>query len=314
MSSLVGTFLDEPFFHRVLELGELCQRQEIAYLGWFGLCFDVEQSARDPFQNLRSRHLTDNGLAFPIGVLNEPRFLGCGFCLGWSESWLSGRLGGGGLGCDGCRPNGFVGRIDESERRAVEFQARQVGDQFLAARVTVRGILGEHLIDHQVQTLGHIRLHPSRGGELAFLFGGDEFQHRRAGKGEFAGEEVVERGTECVDIGAAVDILGVACLLGGHVKRGAQTVAALCHRDVFVDHFREAEVGDFHDSLFGYQNVIGLDVAMDDVQAVCFLEGLRADERDVQGIADGKAAQVVHPVLHALAIDVFDGRVIDAAV
>ena len=87
--------------------------------------------------------------------------------------------------------------------------------------------------------------------------------------GEFAGEEVVERGSEAPDVGGGLNILEVHDLLSGHEDRCSSIVSGDAHAGEagFLEVFGEAEVGDFGDVLVD-EDVLGFDVAVDEALLV----------------------------------------------
>src|SRR5947209_4561088 len=79
-----------------------------------------------------------------------------------------------------------------------------------------------------------------------------------------AGQQLVQRAAQRVDVGAAIDGVTVQALLGGHVVEGAQALAV--RRDLFprgrhVKVPRHAQVDHFHLSGRGQHQVAGLDIA-----------------------------------------------------
>ena len=176
------------------------------------------------------------------------------------------------------------------------------------------GVLGDHAIDEQIEPIGDLVVELACGGEQAFLLGHHEFQGGLALKGEFSGEEVVEAAAQGVDVGSQVDRLGVAGLFGSHVQRGPQPGSALGHRHVVVCGLGQPEVGHLDVSGTRHQHVIRLDVSVDQAGVVCVHQCLGALDRHQHSVGDAEAAQLVDPVLHGLAVDVFDRHVVSTLV
>ena len=100
--------------------------------------------------------------------------------------------------------------------------------------------------------------------------------HRGGGTGEcfLAGAYLVERGTDCIDIGTVIDAGFAGGLLGRHVVRSADGdagVGQLRHVVILIRRVHwlgEAQVNNLDDIVGGDHDVLRLDVAMDDLVAV----------------------------------------------
>ena len=204
--------------------------------------------------------------------------------------------------------------VDETERRAFQTEAAQQLDDFAAVLAPYVQVFGDHLVDDEVQLLGNFRRDLAGRDELALLLVHNDFESRVPRERQLARQEVVQRDPQRVDVGASIDVLRVASLLGSHVVRCAEARAALRHRQVFVGRFGETEVGHFDLALGRHHHVVGLDVAMNHALVVSDLQSLRTAQRDVQCIADVELAEFVHPTLHRLTIDEFHRHVMQAVV
>ena len=109
-----------------------------------------------------------------------------------------------------------------------------------------------------------------RRGLIEVLHG--DGQRRVAGEGGLAGEHVVGRDAERVDIGAGIE-LAAFDLLGAHVEGRAHRDADLREVGGVALDAGEAEVGDFYFAAAGEHDVFGFDVAVDDAFAGSFGEG-----------------------------------------
>ena len=51
----------------------------------------------------------------------------------------------------------------------------------------------DHLVDHQRQSIGNVRINLSNGFILALLFGNDQLQNGITLEGQLAGQEIIKR-------------------------------------------------------------------------------------------------------------------------
>ena len=255
------------------------------------------------------------------------------------------RKNGDGIDRGGMLARGFVGfrraigrrrsgarRGDRARRRARRFQIAlepfQVRENSGGALVTQVAVFFEGAAQNFVEALRQIRI-PFRGGLR--LFRQNRMRNHRgcaAVKRLAAGGHFVEHGAEAEKIGAQIEILA-ARLLGRHICNGADGDAGTGEMRSIVqcrtvgkiggrfragarDVLGEAEVENFCVAGVGYENVGGLDVAMDDAFGVSDVErggDLRAEiEQSVRGkrpAADALAKRLPFEQLHgdeALAI------------
>jgi len=154
----------------------------------------------------------------------------------------------------------------------------------------------------------HIDLDLAGGGLEAFA-------------GEFASEEFVEDDAEGIDVGAAVDALGVGLLLGGAVAGGAEGgfggVIGGGGADVReavggAEDFGDTEVGNLDAAGFIEEEVLGLDVAVDDAAVVGELEGVAEGGDDGEGFPGGEFLDA-QQLAEVHAIDEFHEEVEEAA-
>ena len=90
-----------------------------------------------------------------------------------------------------------------------------------------------------------------------------------------AGQQLVQRAAQSIDVGAAIDGVTVQALLGGHVVEGAQELAGRRDRSFLprpVPQPCHAQVENFHLAGRGQHHVGGLDVAVDQAVLVEVLQ------------------------------------------
>ncbi len=177
--------------------------------------------------------------------------------------------------------------------------------KFVAALKALVGVFFQQLVQKRLVA-----------GQVGRQFGngrGDvHHRHREAvfgGVGHMAGQHLVEQHAQAVKVGAGVHRLA-ADLLGAHVARRADGQPGAGHDGVAAESFGDAEVGQHRAAVFAKQNVLGLDVAVDDVPAVGVLESASdgaADRQRVfqrQALADALLQRSARQVLHRQIIDI----------
>ncbi len=167
------------------------------------------------------------------------------------------------------------------------------------------------------------------------LFFGDGLQDgigRAAGvEGHPAGEHLVKRHAERVQVSAVVHLAQCFGLLGRHViQRPSGNPHPRHHRRAFFLDLGQPEVADLDIPPFREEDVGGLDVSMDDIGLVRHLEGMEALLHDREGLArlhdaltlDQVAERSAAHILHhdkqmgidvAESIDIDDVRVLEPA-
>ncbi len=137
---------------------------------------------------------------------------------------------------------------------------------------------------------------------------------RRRAERRATREEGVEDRPQGVDVGRRPGPPRFAAgLLGGHVTWGPQDQARPRDPAVCVEHLGQAEVGDLRPAVMGQQDVRGLEVAVDDAQAV------RVVDRPGQGLHQlgrlaGRQRGAVAAIVETAAIDVLELQVGPAVV
>ena len=174
-------------------------------------------------------------------------------------------------------------RAAAGDRRAVEVAVEVVGER-ARRRVAIGGILGQAHAGDRRQVGGHPGREPARRGGLGVEDLGEQAGEGRRGERRPAGQQLVQRRAEAVDIGAAIDRADVAArLLRRHVRGRAEQRARAGQAAVGGRLAGEAEVGDDRPpaAVVGAldEHVGRLDVAVDDAEAV----GLVQRDREVAG-------------------------------
>ena len=183
----------------------------------------------------------------------------------------------------------------------------EVGLERARVGVAVLEVLVRHAVEDRREARGDVgaaRLHV--GEVLADVL----HRHRDlvlAVEGDVAGEHLEQHDAEAVDVGLAVDVVAER-LLGGDVVGGAED-AALGGQALLVERAGDAEVGDLGGALLVDQDVLGLDVAVDDVAGVGGAEGAGDLDRVGDRLVDGQAAHAADAVLQRLALDVLEDDV-----
>ena len=150
-----------------------------------------------------------------------------------------------------------------------------------------------------------------RRGRLVEVLHGDG-QRRVAGERRLAGQHVIGRDAERVDVAAGVE-LAAFDLFGAHVERRAHRDADLREvRAAVALHAGEAEVGDFHFAAAGEHDVFGLDVAVDDAFAGRFGERGGDLPQDIERELRRERAAAANDFAQIAAGDVFLRDVMDA--
>lgn len=213
----------------------------------------------------------------------------------------------GGLG-QAARPIG-----QESAERTGVLEGLEVVDQGEGVAVAIFLFLGHHLFADLGELGGDVGAERARVGRGREEDLADGVVGVGGGVGRRAGEAFVERGAEAVDVVLCVDILRVADLLGAHVGRRADGGSGLGELGLGGGEvlLGEAEVGELCVAAAVDHDVVGLDVAVDDLVLGGDDEGLRDVEDDAQcfGFGQGPLAQALG---EGAAGDVLEDDVVEA--
>ena len=117
----------------------------------------------------------------------------------------------------------------------------------------------------------------------------DDGLHRRAGKRRFTHHHFIRHRAQRIDVTARVDGALTHRLFGTHVAWRAEREPRLCHALATraLHRQRNAKVGDERRPIM-QENVLGLDIAVDDVLAVRVVERARHFACNTYGISDGQ--------------------------
>ena len=189
------------------------------------------------------------------------------------------------------------------------FDGIQGGDDFLPVLKPLVGVFVQQLVQQ--------RLKASQFGRQ-LRDGSGHMHHRQSkavfgGVGHVAGQHLVEQHAEAVQVGAGIHRLA-ANLLRAHVARRADGQAGPGHDRGAAEGFGDAEVGQHRAAVFAEQDVLGLDVAVDDVAAVGVVQGAGHGAGDGQGflqrqaVADALLQRTARQILHRQVIGVVVGR------
>ncbi len=115
-------------------------------------------------------------------------------------------------------------------------------------------------------------------------------------EGAFAGQHFIENGSEAKDVGAIIDGLA-AHLLGRHIAGGADDHAGIGtvgdRRGIAIgfsltmDQFGQSEVQNFDAAVFGEEEILRLEIAVNDALVVRSGESMR----DLNSVIDGFASR-----------------------
>src|SRR5262249_23663363 len=114
--------------------------------------------------------------------------------------------------------------------------------------------------------------------------------------------------TQSINIAATVYLLDVADLFGSQVKGGVGPG----RRQLFILYAGQAKVRELDNSYLRQQGILGLDVAVDQVQLVSVLQGRRAVQAHAQGVAQGEFPQLLEPGVDVAALGVVHRQVWEA--
>ena len=150
------------------------------------------------------------------------------------------------------RPSKLGGRGGRSRLREI---ALDVAHQRLVRRIAHRRLQLEHAHDDRVDLRRYVRTHLARFQRRALEARAHHRVRVLALEWRLAGERVVERAAQRIDVCAEVDLLAAALLGRDVVGRAPDLVRVALHR-------REAEVHQLGRAVLGVEHVLGLHVAV----------------------------------------------------
>ena len=188
-----------------------------------------------------------------------------------------------------------------------------INEVFVARRPLVP-LLGQHLAHRQRQRNRARRPDlEDRRRRVVHVFG-DHRQRVRAIVRRPARQHVVERAAKTVDVRPEINVADAARLLRADVVRTAHHHAGLRQvRCRPADGLRQAEVANFHLAACGEEDVVGLDVAVDELGPVPrVLQRLGDIDGNGDGLARVKPALPFDVLLQRLAVHKLHGDVVRA--
>ena len=161
----------------------------------------------------------------------------------------------------------------------------QVVNEQVRRRISAARVAGHHLLHHRRQLSRYAAVFLRGIGRFLALMVQQLLQDRSFRVGWLAGQHVVQRAAERIDIAADVDVARVFGLLGRDVIEGAQRRAGQSDVAFLVGGFlsRQPHVDQFCAAFGRDDNVRRLDVAMDHAGRRRVLQR----RRDLQSIVDG---------------------------
>ncbi len=229
---------------------------------------------------------------------------------------------GGGRSRGGLRDRGHLLRHGLARKDGIDPRHRLLGRLDPS-----RAILGQHPQDEPGRALGDLRPALAQVRRRLLLAGDQDLRQRRSPMRGRAREDVTQRRSERVEVGAHVEVLAPGLLrrhVVGRSDRRPRAGQRPLHRGVPIEKRRatllasgdgrprgrildllcpqflgQPQVGEFRDPLVRQDDVRGLDVAVQDPEPARVLQGLRDLARDAEG------ALLLEGAFHAQ--DVLDG-------
>ena len=173
------------------------------------------------------------------------------------------------------------------------------------SREPVRRRLRQCAANHRFNGCGNRPPNGRNVGRLGHEMLVEHALRRRPRERRFTRQHLVEHAPETVNVGPTVEWPAPRGLFRAHVDRRADGHAGrgqlLATR--FADPSRDPEIA--HHRLPGHQHdVLGFDVAMDDVVAVRIGQRTRYLPSDLGGVVDGELFLAVEPVTQGLSLDI----------
>ena len=183
----------------------------------------------------------------------------------------------------------------------------EVGDECRDVRVAAREVLVGHPLQHRGERRRGLRAARLEVRHvLADVLHGDRHLVLAVER-HVPDEHLVEHDAERVDVRLAVDVVPER-LLGRHVVGGPEH-APVGGQALLVERARDPEVGDLGRPLAVDQDVLGLDVAVDDVARMGAAERAGDLDRVGERLVDRQPAHAADALLERLALDVLEDDV-----
>ena len=187
--------------------------------------------------------------------------------------------------------------------RLVGQESPEVVGQLASRAVPIRWLLIHRLQVDCFQVLRDLVIQPS--GRPGIIVKHLLQEHPGiASKRQFAGQELVEHHSHAVDIGARIDAMALAPgLLGAHVGRRAQYFAGQRQRVIAGLAKGQPEVGQARNAIDAEQDVLGLDIAVHQADAVRRRQPLGDPQSDSRRLRDRRLWAIAQAIAQRLAGD-----------
>ena len=180
--------------------------------------------------------------------------------------------------------------------RFAVFNLMDVLEYFSPTLLAFSGVLGGHFRQQPAVGDWQARQQVAGVGKIIGLLGVENVVQRTALKRRVAGEEMIEREAQRIDVGAAVGFEAFD-LLGSNIRGSALDVFGGIAGGGGAGYTRQAQVRQLHRAIGTEQNVAGLDVAVDQGGfAPNCVEGAGNDLGELEGLAVGHALVLQNPL------------------
>ena len=136
---------------------------------------------------------------------------------------------------------------------------------FVGGLIAIIGVLGHHLVDDGNHFGRYVLPQGADWLGLARLMPDELLRHGAVTERRFAGQAIIERRAETVDVGADIDIMAVQRLLRREIIRRAQDVFVILlrkHVVLIVEEACQPHVENFHRAAAIDNQITWLDVAV----------------------------------------------------
>ena len=175
-------------------------------------------------------------------------------------------------------------------------------------RESVRRRAGQRALHDVVHFGRHLRPRHANGRRR----GAESLRHdrlrRRPRERRLTAKHFVQHASQRVDVASGIELALTCRLLRAHVRGGAHGEPGLGQRLLARERAGHPEVRDERVAVTGEQDVLGLDVAVQDVVLVGVLEGLCRFAPDPEGVFERELPVARQPLTQALALDVRHGE------
>ena len=206
-----------------------------------------------------------------------------------------------------------LGRPLQAERAG---HRQQVAHQVLRPLVAVIPLLGHQLGDDRREFRRHLGIEGTNVGRRLLLVLDQLLEHGPARERRPAGQHVEQGASQRVQVAANVHVARVSGLLGTDVVEGPQRHPTLRQPAVApaFEPPRQSHVDQLGSALRRQDDIRWLDVSMDDASPRCVYECIGDLKCDVDGFGGRQGPGGVHPLSNGLALDVFEGDIMEDAI